>query len=187
MDNEKKLSEFPQHRENPFMPNLMIPTSQRTVAIGRPKDKRIIDSMTGEMDDSYFIGIRKELDKEEFVKIFQSQLQAIFDLSKAALKVLSYFMSIAKFSDELDFDLKDCIAFTKYKSKDTIFSGITELLNNEIIARGRNPYKYFANPSVFYKGDRIVLVTEYRMSKKKGLESTSQLDLFDMKKEDTQG
>ncbi len=181
MDKDKKLSDFPQHRENPFMPNLLIPTARRTVAIGRPKDKRVIDSMTGEMDDSLFIGIKKQLDKEEFVKIFQSQLQAIFDLSKSALKVLSYFMSVAKYSDELDFDLEDCKEFTKYSSKDTISNGITELLNSEIVARGRNPYKYYANPSVFYKGDRIVLVTEYRMTKKKGLEDKFQLGLFDEK------
>jgi len=132
MDKEKKLSDFPQHRESPFMDNLLVPSTHRTVAMGRPKDKRIVDALTGEIDDSYFIGIKKELDKEEFVKIFQSQLQAIFNLSKCALKVLSYFMSVAKYSDELDFDLEDCKIFTKYSSKDTIFNGITELTNNKL-------------------------------------------------------
>lgn len=183
MNKDKKISDFPHHRENPFMSNLLIPSTRRTVAVGRPKDKKVIDSITGEMDDSFFIGIKKELDKEEFVKIFQSQLSAIFDLSKSALKVLSYFMSVAKYSDELDFDLDDCKVFTKYNSKDTIFNGITELLNNEIIARGKNPYKYYANPSIFYKGDRIVLVTEYRLSKKKTLEDKKQLSLFNNEKE----
>jgi len=181
MDKDKKLSDFEQHRENPFMSNLLIPSRQRTVAIGRPKNKQVVDSMTGEIDDSFFVGIKKELDKEEFVKIFQSQLQTIFDLSKSALKILSYFMSVAKYSDELDFDLESCKEYTKYSSKDTILNGIAELLRNEIIARGRNPYKYYANPSIFYKGDRIVLITEYRVKKKKDLENKFQLGIFDEK------
>jgi hypothetical protein len=91
-------------------------------------------------------------------------------------------MSITKFNDELLFDLKDCKAFTGYSSKESVFNGIAELLKNEIIARGRNPYRYYANPSIFYKGDRIVLVTEYREKRVKALENVNQLDLFESKK-----
>jgi hypothetical protein len=36
---------------------------------------------------------------------------------------------------------------------------------------------------VFYKGDRIVLVTEYREKKIKSLEDINQLDLFESKKQ----
>ena len=139
----------------------------------------LVDNVTGQIDDSLFIGIKKEVDKEEFVKIFHSQLQALFNLSKCALKVMSYFMSITKFHDELLFDLEDCKSFTGYSSKESVFNGIAELLKNEIIARGRNPYRYYANPSIFYKGDRIVLVTEYRQKRVKALENVNQLDLFE--------
>lgn len=178
MEKIAKVSDFPQHRENPFVPNILFPRGKKSVAIGQPKDKAIFNRVTGEVDDSLFISIKKEVDKEEFVKIFNSQLQALFNLSKCALKVLSYFMSITKFSDELDFDLEDCKKFTGYSSKESIFNGIAELLDNEIIARGKNPYKYYANPAVFYKGDRIVLLTEYTAKKKKDIEHKSQLSLF---------
>lgn len=178
MVNEAKITDFPQHRENPFIPNMLFPKGTKSVAIGRSKDKRVVDTVTGEIDDSLFVSIKKEVDKEEFVKIFHSQLQTLFNLSKCALKVLSYFMSITKFNDELDFDLEDCKAYTGYSSKESISNGIAELLKNEMIARGKNPYKYYANPSIFYKGDRIVLVTEYTQKRKKGLEDANQLDLF---------
>lgn len=184
MNNEAKITDFPQHRENPFIPNMLFPKGTKSVAIGRSKDKRVVDTVTGEVDDSLFISIKKEVDKEEFVKIFQSQLQNLFNLSKCALKVLSYFMSITKFNDELDFDLDDCKKFTGYSSKESIFNGIAELLNDEMIARGKNPYKYYANPSIFYKGDRIVLVTEYSQKRKKGIESQNQLALFQEQKAD---
>lgn len=183
MNNEVKISDFPQHRENPFIPDMLFPTGTKSISIGRPKDKMLVDNVTGQIDDSLFIGIRKDVDKEEFVKIFHSQLQALFNLSKCALKVMSYFMSITKFNDELLFDLKDCKTFTGYSSKESVFNGIAELLKNEIIARGRNPYRYYANPSIFYKGDRIVLVTEYREKRVKAFENINQLDLFEGKKQ----
>lgn len=179
MNNEVKISDFPQYRENPFIPNILFPRGTKSVAIGRPKDKAVFDKVTGEVDDSLFIAVKKEVDKEEFVKIFHSQLQALFNLSKCALKVLSYFMSITKFDDELDFDLEDSKKFTGYSSKESIFNGIAELLKNEIIARGKNPYKYYANPSIFYKGDRIVLITEYTQKRKKGITDENQLSLFE--------
>lgn len=179
MNNEVKISDFPQYRENPFIPNILFPKGTKSVAIGRPKDKAILDKVTGEVDDSLFIAVKREVDKEEFVKIFHSQLQALFNLSKCALKVLSYFMSITKFDDELDFDLEDSKKFTGYSSKESIFNGIAELLKNEIIARGKNPYKYYANPSIFYKGDRIVLITEYTQKRKKGITNENQLALFE--------
>jgi hypothetical protein len=176
---EAKLSDFPQHRENPFIPEMLFPKGTKSIAIGRPKDRALVDTVTGQIDDSLFIGIRKEVDKEEFVKIFQSQLQSLFNLSKRALKVLSYFMSITKFNDELLFDADDCKKFTGYSSKESIFNGIAELLKSDIIARGRNPYRYYANPSIFYKGDRLVLITEYKQKKVRSLDDQGQLDLFE--------
>ena len=178
-NNKKRLLDFPLNRENPFIGELLIPTKRGTVAISRTKDKGLIDTVTGEIDDSLFIAIKKEIDREEFIKIFHSQLKILFDLSKSSLKTLSYFMSVSGFSDELDFDLQDCMTYTGYSSKETIFNSIAELLDKEIIARGKNPYKYYANPKIFYKGDRIVLLTDYRVKRKKQLEgSERQLDLF---------
>lgn len=179
MNNEARISDFPQHRENPFIPDMLFPKGSKSISIGRPKDKTLVDNVTGQIDDSLYIGIRKEVDKEEFVKIFHSQLQSLFNLSKCALKVLSYFMSITKFDDEMLFDLVDCKKFTGYSSKESVFNGIAELLDKEIIARGRNAYRYYANPSIFYKGDRIVLVTEFRQKRMKSLENKNQLDLFE--------
>jgi hypothetical protein len=183
MDNEPiKLTDFPLNKENPFLSSLIIRSRKKSVAIGRTRDKRIIDEATGALDDTLFIGITKDLDKEEFIKIYQSQLQSIFDLSKTALRMLSYFMNITTFHDKLLFDLKECKDFTGFSAKKSIFDGLAELLKNEIIARGNNEHIYYANPQIFYKGDRIVLVTEYRMKKKKGMENRNQIDLFDNEK-----
>lgn len=178
-NDKKRILDFPVNRENPFIDELILPTRRGTIAISRTKDKGLLDIVTGEIDDGLFIAMRKEIDKEEFVKIFQSQLKVIFDLSKSALKTLSYFMNVTNFSDELDFDLQDCMIFTGYTSKESIFNSIAELLEKEIIARGKNPYKYYANPKIFYKGDRILLVNEYRIKRKKDIDNPNQIEIFE--------
>jgi len=176
---KKGITEFPMNRESPFLDNLIFPTRRTTIALARSQDKGLLDKVTGEIDDTLFIATKRDLDKEEFVKIFQSELKTIFELSKSALKVLSYFMSVSGFSDELDFDIEDCLEFTCYSSKQTIANGIVELLEKEIVARGKNPYKYFANPKIFYKGDRLVLISDYRLRKKGDIAAVNQMSLFE--------
>jgi hypothetical protein len=52
---------------------------------------------------------------------------------------------------------------TGYKSKKTIFTGLSELLENKFIARGNHPYKYFINPTIFFNGDRITFLKQYEI------------------------
>lgn len=173
------ISNFEQFRENPFIPNLLIPKGNKNVTIAK-SNKAIFNTSTGEIDDNtLFIGMKKELDKDQFVKIFHSQLQVIFDLSKAALKIFSYIASVTEFGDKILFDLEDCKNYTGYKGVESIYKGIGELLKAEMIARTKQSNVYFINPQIFYKGDRIVLVTEYRKKREKKALNPSQINLFE--------
>lgn len=160
-----RLSDFPENDENPFLANLLIPKGKRNVIISKDESRILVNSATGEEEETLHLAVKKELDKEQFVKLFHSQLQALFDLSKAALKVFAYFASETTFNDRIIFDLDKCKEFTKYSATDTIYRAIGELLKAEIIARTKASNIYYINPSVFYRGDRIVMVTEYRKKK----------------------
>ena len=175
---ERKIKDFPFNKENPFMPNLLVPKRNKTVAITSQTSKELVDKFTGEVDDTLFIATKKEVDKEEFVKIFQSQLQAIFNLSKPAQKICAYVMSVTDFHDRIIFELDDCKKFTGYTSNEAVYKGLAELLDNELIARASASNLYFINPQVFYKGDRIVLITEYRKKKLPKMANPAQTDLF---------
>ena len=59
--------------------------------------------------------------------------------------------------------------YTNYKSKNSILSGLSELLENRFIARGSNPYKYYLNPTIFFNGDRLTLVKHFEVDEKKSL------------------
>jgi hypothetical protein len=89
----------------------------------------------------------------------------MYDMSKAGIKVFTYILSILKPNkDSFDFDYEDCMNFTNYSSKKTVLTGLTELLENQFIARGGNPYKYFINPTMFFNGDRVAFMKEYMVS-----------------------
>ena len=61
--------------------------------------------------------------------------------------------------------------YTQYKSDTSIRIGLTNLLKNEIIARGRNDSLYFINPMVAFNGNRITFAKTYvKKQKSKGNE-----------------
>ena len=59
------------------------------------------------------------------------------------------------------FFIDDCMEYTQYKSDTSIRIGLTNLLKNEIIARGRNDSLYFINPMVAFNGNRITFAKTY--------------------------
>lgn len=176
-----RVMDFPENQENPFIPNLLIKRSKKNIIIAKT-DKAIMSRETGEIEeDTIFIGTKKDLDKDQFVKIFHSHLQAIFDLSKSALKLFSYIASITEYGDKIIFNLENCKKYTGYNSKETIYRALAELLKADIIARSDASNLFFINPQIFYKGDRIVLVSEYRKKKENGRISVSQSTLWEEK------
>lgn len=158
----KGIKNYPTHNFNPYTPNLVIPSRNKTIAISN-KQLALFDTRTGEIQDQSvgFMGLRKRVDTEEFVKIYKGQLQAMFDLSTPAYKMLGYFMHASKISsDKVVFSLKECKVHTGYTSKASINKGVAELLEKEFIARTDEHFMYYINPAKFFNGDRLVLFQE---------------------------
>jgi len=163
---EKSLSHFPVFKENPYMPPLIVPQKNKVVSVS-VKGLPLFDLSTGELQNEVaFIGIKEKVDKEQFVKIFKSQIQSLFGLSVIGIRVFGYFMSITRIStDTVIFRYKDCMEYTKYKSRSSVQKGLAELLQHEFIARTDSPSIYFLNPSIFFNGDRMVILREYTVDK----------------------
>lgn len=159
---EKGIREFPVHTTNPYLPNLIVPSKKRTISIASDKSLGLLDFETGVITDTAFIGIRKRVDSEEFVKIFKGQIQALFELSTAAMRVFGYFMDATRFGkDSIYFSIKECMQYTKYKSQNSINIGISELLAKEFVAKSDKQNIFFINPSKFFNGDRMVMFNDY--------------------------
>lgn len=162
------ITQYEQFKENPFMnANSNLPIKRKDMIIGE-KNHIMVNSQTGETSGHLMIAKSKEVDQEEFVKVYLTQLKLLFDLNKNAQKVVAYIMSILPPNkDRIYFDIEECKAFTNYRSVSTILDGMSELIEKEVIARSDKHYIYYTNPTIFFNGNRLTLLFEYRKKESK--------------------
>lgn len=158
----KGITEFSPYKKNPYVDNLVIPSRNKTIAISN-KQLNLFDPKTGEVESAGigFLGIRKRVDTEEFVKIYKAQIKTLFELSNRAIRLFGYCMEASKIShDKIILDAGECLEYTGYKSRNTLSLAIAELLEKEFLARTTSSNIYFINPAKFFNGDRMVLFQE---------------------------
>ena len=173
--NQVSIRDFKDHEENPFLKNLRVPMTPKSNMFIK-KDEAIVNLTDGDVkNDVLLVGKRKYVDSEDFIKLFTKELRVIFDLSKSTQQVFAYMLKKVGYEDKLIFNFSDCQKTTKY-SRTTIFRALGELFKKEFIARNIG-FVYWINPKLFYKGDRLVVMREYRKAKHKEV-SPNQADLF---------
>lgn len=176
--NKPRLKKLKEYDTNPFIKNLNVPITPKMQSFVS-KDKAIINTTTGEIDDDVLLtGKRKFVDGEDFVKIFVKEMETIFDLNKSSQKVFTYMLSKIKYDDHFIFNMKECLEKTGYKSRTPIFNSLLELIQKKFIAKTQNQFVYWINPKLFYKGDRLVVIREYRKAKQDQIRNANQLDMF---------
>jgi hypothetical protein len=166
-----KLDHFPKYETNPYVKELVIPKRNKVVRLGIAKANRftLVDTDTGE-EQFACIATTERVDKEEFVKIYKSQIQALFMLSQTAIRVFGYFMdSLPISNDMVIFDIVKAKKYTGYTTSSPIYKGIKELLANDFIARTHQSNLYFINPSIFFNGNRFIILKEYIKNKEESI------------------
>jgi len=161
----KKLYDYKLNKENPFIEATYqhVQKGDKMILMGNREGDVLVDNEGNIMASPTFIK-RQEVDKAEFRKIYITSLALWFGLSKTGIRIFSYIMSVVKpNNDFFNIDFDECIEFTGYKSRKSISDGIKELIENKFIARGRNQYHYFINPTVFFSGDRITFLKQYQL------------------------
>lgn len=159
------IREFPQNVDNPFMDGLVINKKDTIVGIG--KKGHIVDEETGEIQGESRLILSKKVDKASFIKIYKAKLQALFDLTPEALKVLGYFMNKSPVGKDLVmFDMDECMERLGYRSNKSVFNGLLVLLEKEFIARANTSKLYFINPAIFFNGNRLTVVEHYERKKR---------------------
>lgn len=179
-----KITNFEEYSENPFVEKAIedVKIVKKTQTI-RPKGKgeiQMIVNNAGEVTGHSAFMRFVEVDEEKFAKLYLAQLSSFWELSKPAIRVFSYILTkLQPKKDVFYFEIEECISYTKYTAKNSIFSGLSELISAGIIARTRFHYQYFINPLVVFNGDRVTFAKTY-IKKKKQTSSTEkkQLDMF---------
>lgn len=153
---------------NPFCfeTEIKIETRKKNLTVSRGTEL-IEKKDTGK---SYFANIvhTQEVDKEEFIKLYTSQIKAYFDLTKTAYKVFFIFLRIyqdAIGKDHFYLSCKKAMSLAEkidhfVLSESIFYRGIKELIEKRIIAKTNEKNWYFINPAIVFNGDRARFVSE---------------------------
>lgn len=184
---QKKLTDFEKNTENPFIKQAVEQVQKNVVkkykTAGSTDKKAILqayDPSTGEiLGHTQFIK-QIEVDEQQFAKLYLSNFSAFFDLKPQAIKVFGYILNqLIPNKDEFIFDREDCMKYTNYRSDKSVFIGLTSLLNNDIIARGKTDYRYYINPMIAFNGNRITFAKTYVKKQKKVSIDPNQTNILD--------
>ena len=156
------------YKENPFTDKLVIKKKSKQVRVsplGRDNDV-LINQSTGEVTGTHLVTY-KQVDDQEFIKLFTGNVALAFDLTSAGNKALCVMVhaqqkAIQKDTVYLDeASLEDFLESNPGRkcSMKTLYRGIRELEQAQIIAKSVRQGLYFINPSFTFNGDRIAFTT----------------------------
>lgn len=173
--NELKLSDFQKNKENPFLNQALecidkniVKKYKSSTSTDQKASLLAVDPNTSEVLGFTRFIRQIEVDEEKFAKLYLSNFAAFFDLSQAAIRVFGYILTCLKpKNDMIIFILEDCLQYTKYTSKATIYKALAELVKAEIIARGPADNLLYINPLIVFNGDRVTFAKTFVKKKKK--------------------
>ena len=153
---------------NPLLEPTEVTVKKRYVKTGTSEE--LVSTRTGEIRQTAAIYTVDERDDASFVKVFAAGVAAAFDLGRTASRVFQLVLQeyerapmrqgfaesieLAWFNDGLSGRAVDM-------SEKTFQRGLKELLAKQFLAP-RSPSTVWVNPALFFKGDRVKFITEYR-------------------------
>lgn len=170
-----KPSSLERYETNPFLDEFKLSVRSKQVRVSKlgPDNNVLINNDTGEVKGT-FVGTYKQVDDEQFLKLFTSNIALTFDLKASGIKALNVVCwlmqskSIQK--DIILIDKYTLIDFNKTHNKKlsraVLYRGIEDLINNKILARNQREGQYFINPNFIFNGDRMVFATVIERKKR---------------------
>jgi hypothetical protein len=164
--NLKKLDYFP--TINPLVRPIEVKVKRRYVRTGATEE--MVNSSTGEVVGVSAIHQVEERDDAEFVKVFAAGVSAAYDLNRTAQRVFQAVLQEYErtpmtrgFADTVElFWFGDGLSGRDIgMSEKTFQRGLKELLEKGFLAP-KSSSLFWVNPSLFFKGDRVMFIKEYR-------------------------
>lgn len=148
--------------KNESVLKLEIPTKTKKQVIGNIKDIGVTDVMTGEVVGGNFLWTNKQVDEEQFRKVYVSELHHLYNLKKTGLMALHFVLEqLRANTDMIYIHIPDLMKFGNWKVKKTAYNGIKELVDSKLIAPCFMNGWWYINPHVIFNGNRLTLVTNY--------------------------
>lgn len=161
---KKTISDFATHKTNPFLTDA-LPYIKEKKALTKfvPQDGTFLLNQAGDVSPALAVHhVMKHVDTQQYTKVFGGFMREKYGLNKSGLKVLElyFWQKIKKDSDLVDFSLIDCKKICGFKTAQSVYDGLAQLLEKEFIARTEQHHRYYINPMMFFNGNRIILVKE---------------------------
>lgn len=158
------------YTKNPFWKPYEIDVGTKKVTIS---GGTVLDTGTGEAMKYAGIHRVEYVDEDRFVKLFTQNLRVFFDLSPASQKVLQCVLSTLQDSINSEgiflpwFTVEDYSkAHNLSVSRATFHRALKEMLSKGFLAESENQNYYWINPHLFFNGNRMTFITEYRKTGK---------------------
>lgn len=173
-----QLRKVHKYEKNPFITDepLIKKHKKQSVAAGKI-NKVLLDPTTGEIENISMLYGSKEVDQDQFIKLYVDHVAALFELSKTGLKAFAYVLNCMKVNNDLIYiNITRMVEFCGWKTTKQAYRGIAELLANKIIAQSVDVNLWFINPNIVFNGDRFAYIREFRKKQpKKELEKQAVL------------
>ncbi len=161
------IDKYQKNNDNPFVTTeLLLDLHDKNVKVGTKRldtNTQLIDKVTGEVKPMFSYTYTKQIiDSKKFTKMYTDNLGMIFGLSKGAQLVLRYICdSLIPKADYVFINIEKCREYCEYKTRQSVYNSLEDLLKAEIIARTDDTYRYWINPSVLFNGDRMIFINEF--------------------------
>jgi len=157
------------YSKNPFWEAKEIPIGSKMVKVSG--GQHVSDD--GESIAHSGIHVVRQVDEAEFVKLYTSNVKAIFDLKPTSLKVLQYLMVELQKTPGADALYLAWVGADEYFSEENLkvsrrsfHRALAEMIEKGFIAESTKPNMFWFNPHLFFNGNRMAFIQEYRKIKK---------------------
>lgn len=167
-------------KKNPYLEtNKAVPIKAKNRYTATAVNRQLMDSSTGEIIEAQSaIVTRHEVDEQHFVKVFSEGVKAAYGLSRTAYRVFTKVLEVYEQTDmsggfaatiELAWFDSGLHGENIGMSQQTFSRGLKELIEKNFL-QPRMPNSYWVNPALFFKGDGVAFVKEYRRTSSKQIE-----------------
>lgn len=153
------------YSENPFWDAREVKVGSKMIRVSG--GQHISDD--GESVSHSGVHVIREVDETEFIKIYTRNVKQIFDLKPSAQRVLQYLVIELQKTPNADAIYLAWIGAEEYfnendvkLSRTSFQRAMKELLEKEFIAESTKPNMFWFNPNLFFNGNRMVFVNEYK-------------------------
>lgn len=158
----KKLNDFPIADISPYEGSLKKRlnecTSNRVLSFGNARVE--LERYQNNIDAK--IALTQKVDHETFIKVFRDSIKYVAKLSRTAQAVLWYIMdNLPKDKGYVIIDNATVMDYCRFKTRKSVWDGVTELLDKNFLTRTSIPKKYWINPLIVFNGNRITYAQQY--------------------------